>query len=156
MHILSLIYPMAALVFLTFIMVYLLWVLRVKAVRAREISPRYFKLNRGGELPEGVTRVTQNYNNLLELPILFYTVCIIAIVLNYIAPNPSVPNPSIPNQSAEYFIYHAWAFVVLRFLHSYIHTTYNHILHRLYAFSLSSFVLLLMWVKVVLIVSEII
>ena len=139
MQILSLIYPMVALVFLTFFMVYLLWVMRVKAVRAREISPRYFKLNRGGELPEGVTAVTQNYNNLLELPILFYAVCIVAIILN---------------QSAEYFIYHAWAFVALRFLHTYIHTTYNHILHRLYVFALSSFVLLSMWVKVVLIVSE--
>ena len=144
MQILSLIYPMAALVFLTFIMLYLLWTLRVKAVRAREISPRYFKLNRGGELPEGITAVTQNYNNLLELPILFYAVCIVAIILDLI----------IPNQSAEYFIYHAWAFVALRFLHTYIHTTYNHILHRLYVFALSSFVLLSMWVKVVLIVSE--
>ena len=144
MQLYHLIYPMAALVFLTFIMLYMLWVLRVKAVRAREISPRYFKLNRGGELPEGVTAVTQNYNNLLELPILFYAVCIVAIILDLIS----------PNQSAEYFIYHAWAFVALRFLHTYIHTTYNHILHRLYVFALSSFVLLSMWVKVVLIVSE--
>ena len=144
MQLYHLIYPMAALVFLTFIMLYLLWVLRVKAVRAREISPRYFKLNRGGELPEGVTAVTQNYNNLLELPILFYAVCIVAIILDLIS----------PNQSAEYFIYHAWTFVALRFLHTYIHTTYNHILHRLYVFALSSFVLLSMWVKVVLIVSE--
>lgn len=149
MQLYHLIYPMAALVFLTFIMLYLLWFLRVKAVRARDISPRYFKLNRGGELPESVTAVTQNYNNLLELPILFYAVCIIAIILN-----PIVANPNVPNQSAEYFIYHAWAFVALRYLHSYIHTTYNHILHRLYVFALSSFVLLSMWVKVVLIVSE--
>ena len=139
MQILSLIYPMAALVFLTFFMVYMLWVMRVKAVRARKISPRYFKLNRGGELPDSVVAVTQNYNNLLELPVLFYTVCFIAIILN---------------QSAEYFVYHAWVFVALRYLHSYIHTTYNHILHRLYVFSLSSFVLLSMWVKVIIIASE--
>lgn len=141
MQILSLIYPMTALIFLTFFMLYLLWALRVKAVRARKISPRYFKLNRGGELPENVTAVTQNYNNLLELPVLFYVVCVLAIILN---------------QSAEYFVYHAWAFVALRYLHSYIHTTYNHILHRLYVFSLSSFVLLSMWVKVILLVSTVV
>lgn len=128
---------MGALVLLTFFMLYMLWFLRVKAVRTRKISPKYFKLNRGGELPEAVTAVTQNYNNLLELPILFYAVCIVAIVIN---------------QAIEYFVIHAWGFVVLRYLHSYIHTTYNHILHRLYVFALSGFVLLSMWVKVVLLV----
>lgn len=137
MTMLSIVYPMAALVLLTFFMLYMLWFLRVKAVRARKISPKYFKLNRGGELPDTVTVVTQNYNNLLELPILFYAVCIVAIVIN---------------QSVEYFVIHAWVFVALRYLHSYIHTTYNHILHRLYVFALSGFVLLSMWVKTVLLV----
>lgn len=130
---------MAALFGLTFIVMYLLLILRVAAVKTRKISPRYFKLNKGGELPDNVVAVTQNYTNLLELPVLFYTVCVIAIILN---------------QSVEYFIYHAWVFVALRYLHSYIHTTYNHILHRLYVFALSGFVLLSMWVKAVLIVSE--
>lgn len=62
MQILSLIYPMAALVFLTFFMMYMLWILRVKAARSHKISPGYFKLNKGGELADNVTAVTQNYN----------------------------------------------------------------------------------------------
>lgn len=139
MNILSIIYPMAALFGLTFSIMYLMLLLRVKAVRTRKISPRYFKLNKGGELPDAVEAVAQNYTNLLELPVLFYTVCVIAIILN---------------QSAEYFVVHAWVFVTLRFIHTYIHTTYNHILHRLAAFALSGFVLISMWVKVLLIVSE--
>ena len=138
MQIISLVYPMASLVALTFIMMYLLWHLRVQAVRTKKISPRYFKLNKGGDLPDSAIAVNQNYENLLELPVLFYTVCIIAIILN---------------QSAEYFVIHAWVFVALRFIHSYIHTTYNHILHRLFVFALSGFVLLSMWVKVILLVS---
>lgn len=138
MQINSLIYPMATLILLTFFMMYLLWALRVQAVRARKISPRHFKLNKGGEEPDNLIAVSQNYSNLLELPVLFYLVCIIAMMLK---------------QSADYFIIHAWAFVVLRFIHSYIHTTYNHIIHRLYAFALSGFVLFSMWVKVVLIIS---
>lgn len=138
MQIYSLVYPMAALVLLTFFIMYLMLLVRVKAVRLRKISPRYFKLNRGGELPDNVIAISQNYGNLLELPALFYAVCIIAIMLN---------------QSAEYFVIHAWAFVILRYIHSYIHTTYNHILHRLFAFALSGFILLSMWVKIVLIVS---
>ena len=118
---------------------YLMLIVRVKAVRLRKVSPRYFKLNKGGELPDNVTAISQNYGNLLELTVLFYTVCIIAIILN---------------QSAEYFIIHAWAFIITRYIHSYIHTTYNHILHRLYAFAISGFILLSMWVKVVLIAAE--
>ena len=138
MHVLSLIYPMAALVFLTFSMMYLLLVLRVKAVRSRKVSPRYFKLNKGDDVPDNMLAVSQNYSNLFELPALFYLVCVIAIIIN---------------QSAEYFIIHAWAFVLFRYIHSFIHTTYNHILHRLAAFAISGFILLSMWVKIVLLVS---
>lgn len=129
---------MAALFALTYFIMYLMLAVRVKAVRTHKISPRYFKLNKGDEPPAHVTVIAQNYDNLLELPILFYVVCFLAIILN---------------QSAEYFIYHAWAFVVLRVIHSYIHITYNHILHRLTAFALSGFVLISMWVKVVLLVN---
>ena len=133
-----LVYPMAALAGLTFLMMFLLLLLRVKSVRAREVSPRYFKLNKGGELPDNVLVVSQNYNNLLELPVLFYAACIIAIILN---------------QSVDYFVIHAWVYVALRYIHSYIHITYNHILHRLAAFALSCFILISMWVKIVILVS---
>ena len=133
----SLIYPMASLALLTFFMIYMLLLLRIKAVRTRKVSPRYFKLNTGGELPDNVVAVSQNYSNLLELPILFYAACVIAIIIN---------------QSAEYFVIHAWVYVVLRYMHSYIHVTYNHILHRLTIFGLSCFILISMWVKLVLLV----
>ncbi|MCW8899785.1 MAG: MAPEG family protein [Gammaproteobacteria bacterium] len=139
MQILELIYPMAALFTLTFFIMYLMLFVRVKAVRSRQVSPRYFKLNKGGELPEQVEAIAQNYGNLLEFPVLFYSVCIIAIILN---------------KSADYFIYCAWAFVISRVIHSYIHITYNHILHRLAAFAISGFILILMWLKVVLIVAN--
>lgn len=137
MYNLSLVYPMASLVFLTFFIMYLLLVLRVKAVRSRKVSPKYFKLNKGDDIPDNMLAVSQNYSNLLELPVLFYLVCIVAIILN---------------QGVEYFIIHAWAFVLFRYIHSYIHVTYNHILHRLSAFAISGFILLSMWIKVVLLV----
>lgn len=116
---------------------YLLLVLRVKAVRARKVSPGYFKLNKGQDVPDNILAVSQNYSNLFELPALFYLACIVAIILN---------------QSTEYFMIHAWFFVLFRYIHSYIHITYNHILHRLAAFSISGFILLSMWIKIVLLV----
>ena len=138
MQSLALIYPMAAMVLLTFIVMYTMLVMRVKAVRTRKISPRYFKLYRDADIPDKVLAISHNFTNLFELPILFYIVCIVAIMLE---------------QSMDYFVVHAWIFVVLRYTHTLIHTTYNHILHRLYAFALSGFVLLSMWVKIVLVAS---
>ena len=140
MQSISLIYPMAAMVLLTFVVMYLMLFMRVKAVRARKISPRYFKLYRDGDIPDKVLAVSHNYTNLFELPIFFYLVCVLAIMFE---------------QSIGYFVVHAWVFVVLRYIHSFIHITYNHILHRLYAFALSGFVLLSMWVKMVLIISAV-
>lgn len=131
----DLVYPMATLVGLTFLMLSLMLILRIKAVRNRKISPRYFKLNEGGKEPDSLNAVTQCYNNLLELPVLFYAVCIVAIVIN---------------KSSDYFVLLAWSYVVFRYIHAFILSTYNHILHRLYAFSLSCIFLFAMWVKVAL------
>lgn len=133
----SLIYPIAALIFLTFFIMYLLLVLRVKAVRTHKVSPRYFKLNKGEDIPDNMLAVSQNYSNLFELPALFYVACVVAIILN---------------RSEDYFVIHAWFFVIFRYIHSYIHVTYNHILHRLAAFAISGLILLSMWIKIILLV----
>ena len=42
----------------------------------------------------------------------------------------------------------AWLFVVLRSIHSFIHTTYNTVIHRFAIFVASSLVLLGMWVRI--------
>lgn len=131
----SLLYPMALLVTLTFIILLMMLYLRINAVRTRQLSPRYFKLNEGGQVSDKLKAVTQNYNNLLELPVLFYAVCVIAILLN---------------KNNDYFVFLSWGYVFLRVIHSVIHVTYNHIMHRLFVFVLSCVALVMMWVKVVL------
>ena len=40
----------------------------------------------------------------------------------------------------------AWLYVGLRIVHSLIHLTYNHMMHRFAAFAISSTVLALLWV----------
>ena len=130
-----LILPMATLVGLTvFVMLWMLY-LRVNAVRTRKLSPRYFKLNKGAEVPEKLEAVTQNYHNLLEVTTLFYVACILAMLLN---------------KNLELFSYYAWAYVGFRFIHSVIHTSYNHIIHRLTAFAASCMVLIVMWIELVI------
>jgi len=69
--------------------------------------------------------------NLLELPMLFYVVGILLYV----------------SGGASYLaIFLAWLYVALRIVHSLIHLTYNHVLHRLAAFTLSNVALVMLWV----------
>lgn len=125
--------PVIVMIALTFSMA--LWMLRLrfKAVGEGKLSPEYFKLNQGGKPPQQLIQVTQHFDNLLELPTLFYAVCVIAYVMGSVD---------------AYLLTLAWAFVVMRLLHSAIHTTYNHILHRMLTFLASCAVLGMMWVDI--------
>ena len=69
--------------------------------------------------------------NLLETPMLFYVVCVILYVTA---------------GASHLAILVAWAYVALRVVHSLIHLTYNHVLHRLAAFTLSNAALVSLWV----------
>ena len=41
----------------------------------------------------------------------------------------------------------AWAYVVLRVLHSAIHLTYNNLFHRLPVFAASNVILVALWIR---------
>lgn len=123
--------PMFALVFWTFLVLLAIPAVRVYAVRRRQARPRDFRLGDAAGLPEYVQRPNRNYMNLLELPMLFYAVCLMRSLLG-------------PPSATEVTL--AWAFVGLRVAHSLIHIGYNHVMHRLAAFALSNFALLAMWI----------
>ena len=104
--------------------------LRFRAVRQGNLNPRYYELNRGGKLPDYLARVSHNYDNLLALPVLFYVVCILLLVTHRA-------------ETAQIIL--AWVFVASRYLHSYIHTTYNRVAHRMRAFMVGVASLMAMW-----------
>jgi hypothetical protein len=62
---------------------------------------------------------------------LFYVVCVVL----YVTAGASTTTIAV-----------AWAFVVLRVVHSLIHLSYNHVLHRLAAFTASNVALVTLWV----------
>jgi hypothetical protein len=72
-----------------------------------------------------------NYRNLFELPVLFYLALVVA------AQTGQVNTPMLML---------AWAFVLARIAHSYIHCTYNKVIHRFYAFVASFFICVVMWI----------
>ncbi len=110
---------MAAMVLLVFIVAVLTIKARVQGVKAGEVRAKYFRLMQGDELPESVAKTTRSFNNQFEVPVLFYAAGILHIVL-------------LPGNQLG--LYLAWGFVLLRYLHAFIHITYNHVMHRLAAF----------------------
>ena len=93
-----------------------------------------FKLGESKNVPEWVAVANRNYMNLLELPILFYVACLTSYVTNTAEPRMMVL---------------AWAYVVLRILHSIVHLSYNNVFHRLTMFALSNIALVTIWISLI-------
>lgn len=73
---------------------------------------------------------SDNFKNLFEMPVLFYVLC------GYLA---------IAGINEPLFVCGAWVYVGLRATHSFIHITYNRVMHRFVVYALSSLWLFTLW-----------
>ena len=126
-------YPVFAMMALTIFCMVRLGMLRWTAVNKGEVDPRYFSLFRGYEEPEKLAAYARHISNLFETPVLFYVIIVMAF---------------FTGQSGDLLLGLAWAFVALRFIHSYVHLTSNVVLTRFRIFVLSMLVLSSLWVVV--------
>jgi hypothetical protein len=129
------VYPMAAMVFLTFFVGAYVLKLRFASVKSGKVRARYFKLMEGQEVPDIIIQSTRNFNNMFEVPVLFYVACLAYMTLNLVS---------------ELSIIFAWSFVSFRVIHAYIHLTYNHVLHRLIAFWFGIMAVMALWVNIII------
>lgn len=105
--------------------------MRTRLVRSKQVSVSYYRTFNGEpEIPEQLRQYERHFKNLMELPILFYLV----LVLLYVTESVGALSLLL-----------AWAYFLVRLGHSYIHLTYNNVVHRFIAFGTSCFVLLLLW-----------
>lgn len=107
--------------------------LRYHAVKNHEVDPRFFTVYRGFEEPEKLAVHSRHVVNLFETPVLFYVICLVA---------------EVTAQSGFVIVGLAWAFVVLRLMHSYVHMTHNTVSVRFRLFILSVSVLTVLWATV--------
>jgi hypothetical protein len=135
----SILYPIAALAGLTFAVLLLIPFQRFKAAGQKRVVANDFKLGESANVPPEVSIPNRNYMNLLELPLLFYVVCLGIFVTQAATPRG---------------VAFAWTYVALRALHSGVHLTYNKVLHRLVFFALSNVVLITLWVQWILFLSR--
>ena len=133
----GIIYPMFTLVILTFIVGFSTGISRFISAKNGDVNPKYFKLLSGYTPPDNIVKLGRNFSNLFEVPVLFYVLGIILLVLEI-------------NNSLMVTL--GWAFVIFRIIHSVIHITYNNPIHRFVAFLVSSSIVLVMWIQLIVIV----
>jgi hypothetical protein len=127
-------WPVTALALWTLVMLTLTAYQRIGAVVRRQLRSRDFKVGESNDVPHELRVRNRNLVNLLEMPVLFYVVCLSLYVTGL---------------SDGGAIWLAWLFVALRVLHSLVHITYNRVTHRLVVFALSSFALLALWIVLI-------
>lgn len=127
----SILVPVFTLALWTSCVLLLIPIFRIRAGLRREIKPDDFKYGESAMVPPRVSLPNRNYMNLLELPVLFYVVCLIILFTG-------ITSPAMVGV--------AWGYVALRMVHSLVHLTYNHVIHRLVVFASSNVVLIVLWV----------
>lgn len=128
----TILYPLFAMIALTYIIGIRSVLMRYRAVLQDGLSPRYFLYNNGGKPPEYMLRTEQHYDNLFQLPVLFYAV----VLLAYTTAIVDLSNVLL-----------AWLFVIIRMGHAYIHIRTNQLQLRRNSFMLGALVLLILWTK---------
>jgi hypothetical protein len=127
--------PMAALAGLTFVVLFRLPFVRIRAGLAQRITPEDFKLGESERVPPDVAIANRALVNLLEMPVLFYVGCLALYVTGHVD---------------DLSVTLAWIYVALRVVHTLVHLTYNKVFHRLFVFAASCAVLAAIWVRLTL------
>jgi len=122
--------PCAAMVFVTLAVWIKLYVDRIGEMNALGVDPQSV---RNSAINAGVLKKVEsadNFKNLFEIPVLFYALCACLAASDQVTP---------------FFVVGSWGFVASRALHSFIHCTYNKVVHRFYAYAVGAVLVFAMW-----------
>ena len=123
-------YPVFAMFLLTAVVLLRMRSMRFAAVRNREVSARYYQAFAGETEPEPLRVISRHFQNLFEVPVLFYVGAIMIYVTHHVTP---------------WLVGCAWVYVALRYAHTGVHLTKNDVIVRFSLYFASGFVLCLMW-----------
>jgi hypothetical protein len=135
MHPQSILWPLFAMVALTFVVMFRMGFSRIGTMRRERIHPQ--KVATAAQMAAAIpdTRAADNFRNLFELPVLFYAAILLALQAQL---------------TGVLVLGLAWAFVIARIVHSAIHCGYNRVMHRFAAFVASALLLLALWLVLLL------
>jgi hypothetical protein len=124
-------WPMAAQVAIVAAVWVRLGFVRIGEMKAKRIHPQAVATTRSASQVLEDVGTADNFRNLFEVPVLFFAVCLALAITDLVS----------PLQVAL-----AWVFVAMRAVHSFIHTTYNKVMHRFMAFLVSTLCVFAMWI----------
>jgi hypothetical protein len=126
----AILWPVLAMVALTFVVSLVMYRRRIAEMRDRRIRPQ--SVAKAADMSAMLDNVgaADNYRNLFEAPVLFYVAALTAFALHIASP---------------LLVALAWLYVACRVVHSVIHCTSNRVIHRFQAFVASHAVLFAIW-----------
>ena len=127
---LQLLFPMLAMVLLTFGVAVVLFRARKRSVREGHTPVSYFRVLAGSQEPEFLAKPTRHFINLFEVPTLFYAACLAAMVVG------ATGTPALVL---------AWGYVAARLAHAWVHLGANRVRHRFRIYFISWVFLLALW-----------
>ena len=107
---------------------------RVRSIKTGQVPLKYFKAYASEPPPEHVMVVGRHYDNQFQVPLLFLVTCALCIALGAVNTLTLVL---------------AWAFVISRGFHAWIHLGSNHLQKRVMAFAAGWVAVLLLWAQLV-------
>lgn len=107
-----------------------MYVRRISEIRGSHIDPQSLATSDIASKKLKNVSAADNFSNLLETPVLFYTICIILFATGEVT---------------KFQLVLAWIYVFLRVVHSLIHVTYNRVVHRWAVYVTSTVCLFIMW-----------
>ena len=110
-----LVWPLATMVALTFVVWVRLYFERIGEMQERRIHPQKVATSQAAASVLTRTRAADHFRNLFEMPVLFYAGVCVALALSL---------------HSDLLLGLAWAFAALRIVHAAIHLTYNRVMHR--------------------------
>lgn len=122
--------PAAALMCWTFVIWFRLYFVRLRTMRQKRIHPQKMATRQARNalvISDRELQTSDNFQNLFELPVIFYAACLMAYLLQDVS---------------DLSLMLAWSFVGMRIVHSVIHVTYNRVTHRSFAYLIGGLLLL--------------
>jgi len=109
-----------------------LYVTRLSTMHKKKMDPEILREESGYVHLKEVVNPSDNFENLFEMPVLFFALGGFAI---------------LSGKTDPILGFGMWGFVWLRAIHSIIHCTYNRITHRFAAYFFSSLILWGLWIR---------
>ena len=127
----AILYPVFALVALSFIVLFYMSYRRLTAIALGKVKMTEHGEHNWDNHPPVIVNGANHYQNLFEMPVLFYA--LVGFLL-------------ITKQVDLVFVALAWAFVTFRYIHAYVHTQVSGVPIRSVFFALGALTIMIMWI----------